>query len=78
MAAVAMAAVAMAAGVQARDSQSQAVSSGLQSLCWGSSAIGGITSAYFSGETAALPIISQYLITSIPYIAHWALIRGTQ
>lgn len=34
---------------KARDSDSQAVSSGLQSLCWGSAAVGGITSAYFSG-----------------------------
>ncbi|CAM9540401.1 unnamed protein product, partial [Sphacelaria rigidula] len=34
---------------KARDSNSQAVSGGLQSLCWGSSAIGGIVSAYFSG-----------------------------
>lgn len=34
---------------KARDSNSQAVSSGLQSLCWGSSAIGGIVSAYSSG-----------------------------
>lgn len=35
--------------VQARDSDSQAVAGGLQSLCWGSSAVGGIASAYFSG-----------------------------
>lgn len=34
---------------QARDSKSQAISGGLQSLCWGSAAIGGIVSAYFSG-----------------------------
>lgn len=34
---------------QARDSESQAVSGGLQSLCWGSAAVGGIASSYFSG-----------------------------
>lgn len=34
---------------QARDSKSQAASGGLQSLCWGSAAIGGIVSSYFSG-----------------------------
>lgn len=34
---------------QARDSESQAVAGGLQSLCWGSAAVGGIVSAYFSG-----------------------------
>ncbi|CAN0183525.1 unnamed protein product, partial [Ectocarpus sp. 8 AP-2014] len=35
---------------KARDSDSQAVAGGLQSLCWGSAAVGGITSAYFSGS----------------------------
>lgn len=35
--------------LQARDSDSQAVAGGLQSLCWGSAAVGGIVSAYFSG-----------------------------
>eukprot|EP00611_Tribonema_gayanum_P032266 TRINITY_DN954_c0_g1_i2.p1 TRINITY_DN954_c0_g1~~TRINITY_DN954_c0_g1_i2.p1 ORF type:complete len:492 (+),score=68.81 TRINITY_DN954_c0_g1_i2:1589-3064(+) len=58
---------------KARDSQSQAVSSGLQSLCWGSSAVGGIISAYFSGAllermgtrdvfliTAALPLLVSF------------------
>lgn len=34
---------------QARDSKSQAIAGGLQSLCWGSAAVGGIVSAYFSG-----------------------------
>ncbi|CAM9512990.1 unnamed protein product [Hapterophycus canaliculatus] len=34
---------------KARDSDSQAVAGGLQSLCWGSAAVGGIASAYFSG-----------------------------
>lgn len=34
---------------QARDSNSQAIAGGLQSLCWGSAAVGGIVSAYFSG-----------------------------
>jgi hypothetical protein len=29
--------------------ESQGTSGSLQSLCWGSSAIGGIVSAYFSG-----------------------------
>ena len=35
---------------QARDSDSQAVAGGLQSLCWGSAAVGGVASAYFSGS----------------------------
>lgn len=35
--------------LQARDSNSQAVTGGLQSLCWGSAAVGGIVSAYYSG-----------------------------
>jgi hypothetical protein len=30
--------------------ESQAMSGSLQSLCWGSSAAGGIISAYFSGS----------------------------
>lgn len=36
--------------VQARDSDSQAVAGGLQSLCWGSAAVGGVASAYFSSS----------------------------
>jgi len=30
--------------------ESQSMSGSLQSLCWGSSAVGGIVSAYFSGS----------------------------
>lgn len=30
--------------------ESQSMSGSLQSLCWGSSAIGGIVSSYFSGS----------------------------
>lgn len=30
--------------------ESQSISGSLQSLCWGSSAFGGIVSAYFSGS----------------------------
>lgn len=36
--------------LQARDSDSQAVAGGLQSLCWGAAAAGGVVSAYFSGS----------------------------
>ncbi|CAN0014449.1 unnamed protein product, partial [Phaeothamnion confervicola] len=59
---------------KARDSQSQLVSGGLQSLCWGASAVGGIASAYFSGSlleamtsrqvfrlTAALPLLVVFI-----------------
>ncbi|CAM9168533.1 unnamed protein product [Choristocarpus tenellus] len=58
---------------KARDSQSQSVSGGLQSLCWGSAALGGIVSAYFSGAllermstrevfslTACLPLLITF------------------
>ena len=60
----------------------QAVAGSLQSLCWGSSAIGGIASAYFSGSlieslgtrgvfgiTAVFPLIvslTAFLITESP------------
>lgn len=55
---------------KARESRNPAVQSGLQSLCWGSSAVGGVLSAYFSGSllehlsvrqvfglTSALPLL---------------------
>lgn len=35
---------------QTRDSNDPAVPGGLQSLCWGSAAVGGLISAYFSGS----------------------------
>lgn len=35
---------------QTRDSDDPALAGGLQSLCWGSSALGGLLSAYFSGS----------------------------
>jgi len=70
---------------KARKAGSQAVSGSLQSLCWGSSSVGGIISAYFSGQlleiitarqifgiTAVLPAIvslSSFLIQEEEYIA---------
>ena len=45
---------------RARDADSQAVSGALQSLCWGSSAVGGIMSAYASG--AALEVVSPQTV----------------
>lgn len=60
----------------------QAIAGSLQSLCWGSSAVGGIASAYFSGSliesfgtrgvfalTAIFPLIvslTAFLITESP------------
>jgi folate/biopterin transporter len=63
---------------QTRDSQDPSVAGGLQSLCWGSSAAGGLLSAYFSGSlleimtprhvfalTAILPFLVTLIATSI-------------
>ncbi|CAI5510679.1 unnamed protein product [Closterium sp. Naga37s-1] len=65
--------------VQRARGESQATSGGLQSLCWGSSAVGAVLSAYFSGSlienygtrfvfgvTALLPLITTAVGFYIP------------
>jgi len=59
---------------KARKSASQAVSGGLQSLCWGSSAIGGVASAYFSGSLLETFTAQQvFMLTAIFPLAVSAL-----
>mmetsp|Transcript_21251 Transcript_21251/g.24242 ORF Transcript_21251/g.24242 Transcript_21251/m.24242 type:complete len:534 (-) Transcript_21251:4-1605(-) len=63
---------------QTRDSKDPKVAGGLQSLCWGSAATGGLLSAYFSGSlletmtpqrvfgvTAILPLLVAFIATTI-------------
>jgi len=49
-----------------RDSTDPAIAGGLQSLCWGSAAVGGLVSAYFSGSLVEVVGAQQvFAITSI-------------
>lgn len=63
---------------QTRDAEDPKVAGGLQSLCWGSAATGGLLSAYFSGSlleimtprnvfglTAVLPLLVAFTATNI-------------
>jgi len=63
---------------ETRDAKDPKVAGGLQSLCWGSAAVGGLSSAYFSGSlleimsprnvfglTAVLPLLVAFTATSI-------------
>lgn len=49
-----------------RQSNDPSVAGGLQSLCWGASAVGGLLSAYFSGSLLeVLPVRSIFGITAV-------------